>query len=104
MPSRDWELRIEDIFEAINEIAQFTKGMTFEAFCADPKTIKACLYNIAVIGEAARHIPAEIATKYQDNPATRDSLRKERHSISSSLHVYDPTGKFSPRKGYRQTL
>ncbi len=37
MPVREWTLQIEDILEAIDEIGQFTQGMTYEAFCADPK-------------------------------------------------------------------
>jgi len=65
---REWKLRIEDILEAIDQIAQFTQGMTFEAFCADAKTVKASLYNIAVIGEAARHVPPEVIEKYQRIP------------------------------------
>ena len=68
MPPREWKLRIEDILEAIAQIVQFTKGMTFEAFCADTKTIKASLYNIAVIGEAAHHVPPEVITKNPNIP------------------------------------
>ena len=32
MPIRDWKLRIEDILEAIDDIGQFVKGMTYEDF------------------------------------------------------------------------
>ncbi|MEA5471226.1 DUF86 domain-containing protein [Spirulina sp. 06S082] len=45
MPSRNTEDRIKDILKAIDEIENFTRGMTFAEFEADPKTIKAVLYN-----------------------------------------------------------
>jgi uncharacterized protein with HEPN domain len=32
MPSRDWQLRIMDILQAIQDIEQFTQGMSFEEF------------------------------------------------------------------------
>lgn len=32
MPSRDWQLRIADILQAVQDIEQFTQGMTFEEF------------------------------------------------------------------------
>lgn len=35
--------------------------MTFEAFCADPKTIDAVIRNFEVMGEAARHVDDETA-------------------------------------------
>lgn len=40
MPNREWNLRIEDILEAIDDIAHFTREMSFDAFTADKKTIK----------------------------------------------------------------
>jgi uncharacterized protein with HEPN domain len=68
MPDRDWKLRIEDILEAIDHIYQFTDGMTFKTFCDDKKTINAVLYSIAVIGEAAKHVPLGIRTTYKEIP------------------------------------
>lgn len=59
MPAREWKFRIEDILEALDDIDQMTKGMTYGTFCADNKTVKAVLYNMAVIGEAARHVPPD---------------------------------------------
>ena len=32
MQSRDWQLRIMDILQAIQDIEQFTQGMSFEEF------------------------------------------------------------------------
>ena len=68
MPSRDWKLRIEDILEAIDDIGRFTNDMSFETFSSDQKTVNAVLYSIAVIGEAARLVSAEIQAQHPEIP------------------------------------
>ena len=68
MPSRSWQNRIRDILEAIAEIDRFTSGMTFEQFRADPKTVRAVLYDLAIIGEAIRSVPIEVEMQYPDVP------------------------------------
>ena len=60
VPSRDWKIRITDILQAIKEILELTEGMTAAQFSQDARTVKAVLYNFAVIGEAARHVPIEV--------------------------------------------
>jgi len=60
MPSRDWKIRITDILQAIQEILEMTAGMTAVRFSQETKTVKAVLYNFAVIGEAARHVDLEV--------------------------------------------
>ena len=60
MPFRDWKIRITDILQAIEEILELTKGMTAAQFAQDTRTVKAVLYNFAVIGEAARHVAGEV--------------------------------------------
>ncbi len=61
MSSRSWKDRIEDILDAIAEIQLFTESTDFERFSEDQKTIKAVALNFIVIGEAAAHVPDEIA-------------------------------------------
>ena len=53
MPSRNLPRRIQDILEITAEIESFIAGMSFADFEQDPKTVKAVLYNLAIIGEAA---------------------------------------------------
>lgn len=71
MPPRDWRLRIEDILEAIAKIDRYTAGMTFQAFCADEKTVDAVIRNLIVIGEAAQHIPSENEMRHPELPWAR---------------------------------
>jgi uncharacterized protein with HEPN domain len=61
-----WTERIEDILEAIAEIRQFTRSMSFQQFRDDPKTIKAVALDIVVIGEAAGHIPDDVTEAHSE--------------------------------------
>ena len=45
---------------AAQKIAQYTAGLAFSDFAADPKTIDAVVRNLSTIGEAARHIPESV--------------------------------------------
>jgi uncharacterized protein with HEPN domain len=64
MPPRDWQLRIEDILEAIRKIQYYTADMTLETFFSSPQALDAVAYNFIVIGEAARSIPPEVEARY----------------------------------------
>jgi uncharacterized protein with HEPN domain len=68
MPVRDWKFRITDIIEAIQDSLEITLSMDYETFCQDKRTLKAVLYNLAVIGEAARKVPEEVAVRYPAIP------------------------------------
>jgi uncharacterized protein with HEPN domain len=61
-------MRIEDILDAIDKIDRYTKGMSFNAFKSDEKTVDAVIRNITVIGEASRYIPADIQDRFRDIP------------------------------------
>ena len=68
MPPRGWQIRIQDILEAIARIEHYTQGMDLEAFRNDQKTVDAAIRNLEIIGEAARHIPPEIEALYSSVP------------------------------------
>ncbi len=68
MPPREWRLRVEDILECIAKIERYTAGMTLESFEADEMKVDAVMRNFTVIGEAARHVPAEIEARHPDVP------------------------------------
>ena len=68
MSPRDWRDRIRDILDAIAEIQQFTRGMDYETFKEDDKSIRAVEMNFIIIGEAANQIPEEIEEKYTAIP------------------------------------
>jgi len=66
MRRRDYRDYVMDILESINDIEGFVKGMSFEEFKRDKKTINAVVRSIEIIGEAAKKIPAGLRSK---NPA-----------------------------------
>jgi uncharacterized protein with HEPN domain len=68
MPVRAWKFRIADIFEAVQDSLEITQGMDYATFRQDKKTLKAVLYNLALIGEAARKLPEEITARFPSIP------------------------------------
>lgn len=59
---------LNDIIESISDIREFTKGMTYEGFTKDKKTIKAVVRSLEIIGEAANKIPQHIVESYSEIP------------------------------------
>jgi uncharacterized protein with HEPN domain len=80
---RGWQDRVRDILEAIAEIQKFTRGMDYETFKEDDKSIRAVEMNFIIIGEAANQIPEEIEEKYTAIPWSL--MRAMRNRI---VHVY----------------
>jgi uncharacterized protein with HEPN domain len=68
VPSRNWLLRIQDIINAANSIADYSAEITVEEFRKNEVLIKAILYDFVVIGEAAVHIPTEVKSRYPQIP------------------------------------
>ncbi len=68
MPHRSWEFRIADIVEAIDNVLDYTKGMSYDQFARDRKTIDAVIKNFITIGEAASHLPEDFIEKHPDIP------------------------------------
>lgn len=64
MKTRDYRDYIQDILDSINDIDNFIKGMNFEQFAKDKKTINAVVRSIEVIGEAAKKIPVSLRAKH----------------------------------------
>jgi len=62
---------LDDIITAITDTAEFTKGMSYDMFAADKRTINAVIRCLEVLGEAAKHIPTSFRKKYPDIPWTK---------------------------------
>jgi uncharacterized protein with HEPN domain len=83
VPSRDWQNRVRDVLDAIAEIREFTNEIAFDEFQDDRKTIRAVLYNLAIIGEAVRAIPPELEAAHPEIPW--DDVRGMRNIV---IHEY----------------
>jgi uncharacterized protein with HEPN domain len=81
---RAWSFRIRHILEAIAESRAFVAGMSFAEFCDDLRTLKAVVWNLAMIGEAARHVPETVQKASPDVPW--QDMRGMRNHI---VHGYD---------------
>lgn len=68
MSSRGAKLYLADILESIEKIQRYTLGLSFESFVKDGRTIDAVLRNIAIIGEAAARIPADLRVASPEVP------------------------------------
>jgi len=59
---------VEDIIEAMNNAMDFIRGMSFDDFVKDTKTVYAVIRAIEIIGEAVKRIPKDVKNKYPDIP------------------------------------
>jgi len=66
MSKRTPKLLLEDIIESAKKILQYTKGISFEEFSKDNKTVDAVIRNFEIIGEASNLLPDEIKDKYSE--------------------------------------
>jgi uncharacterized protein with HEPN domain len=64
MSERSTSLLIEDIVSSINNILEFTKGMSFDGYKDDLKTRHAVERNFEIIGEAASRVPATFKAEH----------------------------------------
>ena len=90
VPPRNWKIRVTDILQCIAKIGRYTKSYTFDNFQEDEKTIDSVLRNLEIIGEAARHVPAEIRARYPEIPwaemlTMRNIVIHEYHGVNLSI-------------------
>ena len=90
MPHRDWLFRITDILTATSTVESYVKGMSYEDFIADRKTVDAVIRNLIIIGEAASHVPEEIFLNHPEVPwndmrAMRNFVVHESFGVSDKI-------------------
>lgn len=66
--SREYGDYLEDIFKAVESIEEFTRGMNYEEFLEDKKTIFAVVRAFEIIGEATKNVPDNIRDDYPNIP------------------------------------
>jgi len=66
--TRDAKLYIEDILNAIKEVEDFMKGLSYDDFCKDTKATRAVTMDFIIICEAAKHIPSATRKAYPQIP------------------------------------
>ena len=68
MSSRSWQLRVQDILDAIGRIQRQTENLSFEELEDNETVMQAVLYNFIIIGEAATQVDAEVKQRYPQIP------------------------------------
>jgi uncharacterized protein with HEPN domain len=66
MSDRNSWLLVEDILESCDKIIDYTDGLSFEEFSADPKTVDAVVRNFEIIGEAAGRLPEKFKNSHPE--------------------------------------
>ena len=68
MRSDESSFRLGHSLDAIDRISRYTRGMTFNEFSQDPLTFDAVVRNLEIIGEAARNIPEDVRSQFDQIP------------------------------------
>ncbi len=68
---RDVRLYIEDIWESIQRIEEYTHSIDKEEFLNNAQIQDAVVRRLEVIGEAVKNVPHGLKEKYQDIPWRR---------------------------------
>jgi len=64
--SRDEIMYLQDIAESCEKILRFTAGLSQSDLMRDEKTYDAVIRNLEIIGEAAKHISANLRKRLPD--------------------------------------
>ena len=100
---RTCQLYLRDILEAIERIESYVKGRSFEQFSKDTLVIDAVVRNFEIIGEATKHIPAEIKQdhpliKWKEMAGMRDKLAHEYFGVDVEILWRTSTNRLSTLK------
>jgi uncharacterized protein with HEPN domain len=68
---RDYKVFLQDVLDAIANVAEFVGPMTLDEFKADKKTLHAVVRNLEVIGEAVKGVPPEVRQRRPQVPWQR---------------------------------
>lgn len=81
---------LEDILDAIEKVALFIEGMTYEGFAGDAKTVFAVIRALEIIGEATKRLPQSARDSYPEVPwremaGIRDKLIHEYFGVNLAV-------------------
>lgn len=109
MKRRDYRDYLQDIIDSINDIESFIRGMSFEGFKKDRKTINAVVRSIEIIGEATKRISKTLKDKHREVPwkkmtGMRDKLIHEYFGVDVEILWKTAKDDIPPLKQLVQTL
>ena len=91
--SRDASLFLEDIAQAAEKIDRSVSQLSFDAFCANDVVFDAVLFNLQVIGEAAKKLPDSVKAampevEWSDAARFRDIIAHHYFALDAQI-VWD---------------
>jgi len=66
MPKKDIRLFLFDIKTSVDAIRSYVEDMNYDDFIGDRKTYNAVIREFEIIGEAAKHLPSDLLSKYNE--------------------------------------
>jgi len=89
-PARDYLDYLTDIVEAATKAAGFVRGMTFEQFESDDRTLFAVVRALEIVGEAAKRIPESVRAQHPTVPwssmaGMRDKLIHDYFGVNQTV-------------------
>ena len=86
--SRSWLLYLDDSIAGARKTGRLTRGRTLEPFVADEAAFDAVLFNLQVVGEAIKKLPADARALLP--AADRSGPARLRDRIAHHYFVVDP--------------
>ena len=86
MTSRDYKLYLQEIYEAISEIEDFTQGFSLEEFKNNKLRIKGVFANLIIIGEAVDKLPKNI--KHENRQIPWKTWMRMKETRNKLAHTY----------------
>jgi uncharacterized protein with HEPN domain len=62
--SRDYLFFLEDMQEACSKLLRYTESIEFGQFLEDERTYDAVIYNLVILGEAAKQVPPFVKERH----------------------------------------
>jgi uncharacterized protein with HEPN domain len=89
-PARDYVDYLTDIVQAATKATAFVRGMIFEQFESDDRTLFAVVRALEIVGEAAKRIPESMRTQHPAVPwssmaGMRDKLIHEYFGVNQEV-------------------
>ncbi len=88
---RSYALYLKDIFDAIDEIEEFTRDLTELDFTTNKMVVRAIITDLIIIGEAVDKIPKNVKYNYRRIPwRTWERMRETRNELAHEYYNVKP--------------
>lgn len=88
---RNYALYLKDIFDAIDEIEEFTRDLTEQGFITNKVVVRAIITDLIIIGEAVDKIPKNLKHNYRRIPwRTWERMRETRNELAHEYYNVKP--------------